>query len=133
MAHFDGNNAANYQNDEYDRLYAELRTLDDGPRKQALIDRMVAIVQQDAPWSMGYFPYTSLAFAPWVHNGKPSIVIPDRIKYLRLDPALRAVRVEQWNRPVLWPLGLLAGALLALLWAARQSWRRRERATARGA
>jgi hypothetical protein len=66
-----------------------------------------------------------------VHNGKPSIVIPDRIKYLRLDTALRAERVAQWNRPVLWPLALLvlAAGLLAL--AVRRAWQRRERATGR--
>ena len=131
MARHDGSNAVNYQNDDYDRLYAELRTLDDGPRKQELVDRMVAIAQHDAPWAMGYFPYTSLAFQPWVHNGKPSTVIPDRIKYLRLDTALRTDRVAQWNRPVLWPLALLvlAAGLLAL--AVRRAWQRRERATGR--
>ena len=133
MARHDGNNAANYQDDEYDRLYAELRTLDDGPRKQALVDRMVAIVQHDAPWAMGYFPYASLAFQPWVHNGKPSVVIPDRIKYLRLDTAQRTRLVAQWNQPRWWPLLLPALALLALLWAARRSWQRREQATARTA
>ena len=131
MARFDGSNAANYQNDEYDRLYAELRTLDDGQRKQQLIDRMVAIVQHDAPWAMGYFPYASLAFQPWVHNGKPSVIIPDRIKYLRLDQALRVERVAQWNRPTWWPLGLGLLALMALAGAARHSWRRREAATGR--
>ncbi len=131
MARFDGNNAANYQNDEYDRLYSELRTLDDGPRKQQLIDRMVAILQHDAPWAMGYFPYASLAFQPWVHNGKPSIVIPDRIKYLRLDTALRSQLVAQWNQAIGWPVGLAVLALAALLWAARRTWRRREMATAR--
>lgn len=133
MARFDGNNAVNYQNDEYDRLYAELRTLDDGPRKQQLIDRMVAILQHDAPWAMGYFPYSSLAFQPWVHNGKPSSVIPDRIKYLRLDTALRSQRVAQWNQAVWWPLGLAGVALLVLLALARRAWRRREMATARPA
>jgi ABC-type transport system substrate-binding protein len=131
MARFDGSNQVNFQDDEYDRLYAELRTLDDGPRKQALVDRMVAIVQRDAPWSMGYFPYTSLAFQPWVHNGKPSIVIPDRIKYLRLDTAQRAELVAQWNRPVWWPLGLPVAAALALALAAWRGWRRRQNATGR--
>ena len=131
MARFDGSNHVNYQDDEYDRLYAELRTLDDGPRKQALVDRMVAIAQRDAPWSMGYFPYTSLAFQPWVHNGKPSIVIPDRIKYLRLDTAQRAELVAQWNRPVWWPLLLPVAAALALAAAVWRAWRRRQNATGR--
>ena len=131
MARFDGNNAANYQDDEYDRLYAELRTLDDGPRKQAVVDRMVAIVQHDAPWSLGYFPYVSMAYQPWLHNGRPSLVIPDRLKYLRLDPSLRAARVAEWNPPVWWPLAILLLPLAGVVLALRHGWRQRQAATAR--
>ena len=66
-----------------------------------------------------------------MHNGKPSIVIPDRIKYLRLDTALRVQRVAQWNQPVWWPLLLPAAAALALAAAVWRTWRRREKATGR--
>ena len=52
----DGENTANYENPEYDKLFATMKTLDDGPQKQAVIDEMVKIAQQDAPWSFGYFP-----------------------------------------------------------------------------
>jgi ABC-type transport system substrate-binding protein len=128
-----GENIANYDNPEFDRLYRELQTLDDGPRKQEVLDRMVAIVQEDAPWCMGYFPWGGLAFQQWVHNGKPSIMIRDMAQYYRVDPALRAAKQAEWNRPVRWPLALLAAALALLLWAARRSWRAREAATARTA
>ncbi len=126
-----GENVANYENPEYDRLYRQLQTLDDGPAKQAVIDRMVQIVQQDAPWCMGYFPWGGLAFQQWVHNGKPSILIRDMAKYYRVDPALRVARQSQWNRPVYWPLALLALAALAIVLAAWRSWRAQEAATAR--
>ena len=126
-----GENVANYQNPEFDQLYLQLQLLDDGPAKQAAIDRMVAIVQQDAPWAFGYIPWSGLAFQQWVHNGKPSILIRDMAKYYRLDPALRAAKQAEWNAPVYWPLALLALALAAVLWGARISFRRREAATAR--
>ena len=42
----DGENTANYANPEYDRLFAQLKGIDDGPEKQALIDRMVADCRQ---------------------------------------------------------------------------------------
>ena len=51
-------------NPEYDRLYRKMQTLDDGPEKQQVIDRMVAIVREDAPWTWGYLPYASAAFQP---------------------------------------------------------------------
>ncbi len=42
----DGENTANYQNPAYDKLFERLKTLDDGPEKQAVIDEMVKIAQQ---------------------------------------------------------------------------------------
>ncbi|MFO1270144.1 MAG: ABC transporter substrate-binding protein [Rubrivivax sp.] len=126
-----GDNYSNYDNPEYDKLYRQLQALDDGPAKQAVIDRMVDIVQQDAPWCFGYFPWGGLAFQPWVFNGKPSILIRDMAKYYRVDPALRVAKQAEWNHPVRWPLALLAAAVLALAWVARRSFRARETATAR--
>ncbi|MEO8925217.1 MAG: peptide ABC transporter substrate-binding protein, partial [Caldimonas sp.] len=115
---------------EYDKLYGELKTLDDGPRKQAVIDRMVAVLQQDAPWSFGYFPWGGLAFQQWVHNGKPSILIRDMAKYYRVDPAMRVAKQAEWNKPTYWPIGVILALLLALVWAARRGYQARQRATA---
>ena len=41
-----GNNTANYQNAEFDKLFEELRYLDDVPRKQQVVDQMVQIMQR---------------------------------------------------------------------------------------
>ena len=128
----EGDNFANYENPEYDKLYRQLQSLDDGPQKQAVIDKMVGILQEDAPWCFGYFPWGGMAFQQWVHNGKPSIMIRDMAQYYRLDPALRARKQAEWNKPVRWPLILLAIAALATIWVARRSYRLRETATARG-
>jgi ABC-type transport system substrate-binding protein len=126
----DGENIANYANPEYDRRYRQLQVLEDGPRKQQLIDEMVAIAREDAPWMFGYFPYAAGAYQGWVHNGKPSVLIRDMIRYHRLDPAARVQAQRDWNRPVWWPL-LPALLLLALLvWGVRRAMRAREWATA---
>ncbi|MGC4076214.1 MAG: ABC transporter substrate-binding protein [Rubrivivax sp.] len=127
-----GDNYSNYDNPEYDGLYRKLQSLDDGPEKQAVIDKMVAIVQQDSPWCFGYFPWGGLAFQQWVHNGKPSILIRDMAKYYRLDPELRAQKQAEWNRPIVWPVALLVLAFAALIWVGRRSFKARETATARG-
>lgn len=125
----DGENAANYENAEYDRLYKRMQSLDDGPERQAVIDRMVDIVREDAPWAWGVFPYAAAAFQPWVHNGKPSLLVRDMAKYYRLDTAMRAERWAEWNRPVWWSLLLLPLALLALAWRLRTHWRAKELAS----
>jgi ABC-type transport system substrate-binding protein len=128
----DGENTANYANPEFDKLFAQMKLLDDGPDKQALVDRMVQMVQQDAPWSFGYFPYASGAAQSWVHNYKPAVLIRDHGKYLRLDVDERVRKLAEWNRPVWWPMGLIGLALLALAAALWRNLRRRERTNARG-
>jgi len=126
----DGENAANYQNPEYDKLYSQLRFMDDGPAKQAVIDQMVRILQTDAPWSWGYFPYASGAYHRWVLNGKPSIMVRDQAQYYRLDTADRVRSLQDWNRPSYWPLALLAVCLLGMAAWAIRLFRARERLTA---
>ncbi len=126
-----GENTANYLNPEYDRLYRIMQTLEDGPEKQKVIDQMVVIAREDAPWAWGYWPYVALAFQPWAHNGKPSILVRDLAKYYRVDPALRVARQAEWNHPVWWPLLVLLAGMVALVWVARRGYRVRQQATAK--
>ena len=128
----DGENTSNYENPEYDRLFAQARLLEDGPAKQVLIDRMVSLLQDDAPWAFGYFPFASGAFQSWVQNGKPAILIRDMGRYYRLDVPERLRRQAEWNAPVWWPLAALAALALAVLALGWRSHRRRERMNARG-
>jgi ABC-type oligopeptide transport system substrate-binding subunit len=128
-AKFDGDNLINYENPEYDKRFQQLKFLDDGPEKQKLIDEMVAIVQEDAPWSFGYYPFAAGSFSPWVGNGKASIMIRDMAKYYRIDAAKRAAAQREWNHPTVWPLFLLAGLVLLCIWPARVLWRRRQQAS----
>jgi len=128
----DGENTSNYQNPEYDRLFAQLKALDDGPQKQEVIDKMVRIAQQDAPWSFGFYPYASAAVQSWIGNSKPAILIRDHGRYLRLNTAERTAKLAEWNKPVWWPLALIAALALVGVAVARSSLRRRERMNARG-
>ena len=126
----DGENAANYQNAEYDRLYSTLRFMDDGPAKQAVIDKMVRILHEDAPWSWGYFPYSSGAYHRWVRNGKPSIMVRDQAQYYRLDTAERSRSLQDWNHPVYWPVLAVLAVLAAMAWGAVKILRARDQQTA---
>jgi hypothetical protein len=128
----DGENTANYQNAAYDELFAQLKMLEDGPQKQALIDRMVKLLQADAPWSWGFYPYSSVAVHGWVGNVKGAVLIRDHGRYIKLDLPRRTAALAEWNRPVWWPLLVLIAALVAIVWVARRALRRRERTTGRG-
>ena len=126
----EGENVSNYANPEFDRLFRQLQTLEDGPAKAQLMAQMNDIARQDAPWAWGFWSYSGLAFQSWVHNGKPGIVPRDPARYLRVDAAERAAKVAAWNRPVWWPLLVLAAGGLAIVVATRRAWARRETVTA---
>ncbi|HLR12937.1 MAG TPA: ABC transporter substrate-binding protein, partial [Burkholderiaceae bacterium] len=126
-----GENASNYQNDEYDRLFDEMRYLDDGPEKDAIIHRMTRVAQQDAPWMFGYSPKSGGAWHGWVANAKPTQMVRNTLQYYRLDTQLRADSIRAWNAPVWWPLWLVAigaGVGLLVVW---QTARRRDLKKAR--
>lgn len=125
-----GENAANYENPEFDRLFEQMRYLDDGPEKNKIIHQMVAIVQTDMPWMFGYFPKSGGAYQQWVRNAKPTQMVRNTLQYYRIDTALRARSIVQWNRPVLWPVWLLVALVLVGIYPAYRVVRRRESRTA---
>jgi len=66
-------------------------------------------------------------------NLKPNQMARNRLKYYRVDVALRERRRAEWNAPVLWPAALVVLLLLAGALPAVASYRRRERMAARPA
>ena len=129
-AKFEGENSANYANPEFDKRYKQLALLEDGPAKQKLIDEMVDLARADSPWAWGYFPYSAGAYQQWQRNGKYGLFTNDRAQYYKIDAPLRARRQAEWNKPLWWPLGLLALAALLFAWVARRGFLARERRTA---
>jgi oligopeptide transport system substrate-binding protein len=125
-----GENASNYANSEFDRLFNEMRFMDDGPERQAVIDRMVEVARIDAPWVWGFNPKAFSLHHQWMHNAEPNQMANNTLKYRRIDPELRRELRDAWNPPILWPLWAIGGLLLlVILPALRLVWRR-ERSTA---
>ena len=125
-----GENSANYSNPEFDRLFEQMKNMPNGSARQAIIDRMLEIVRQDAPWIWGLHPKRYSLVHGWLGNVKPNQMARNGLKYQRLDVTAREAARAEWNAPVVWPL--LAVALLSLIvfapaWLA---WRRKE--TAKG-
>ena len=125
-----GENKANYTNAEFDRLFEQMKNMENGPARQAIIDRMVAVLRQDAPWVWAYHPKDYSLYHAWLANVKPNQMARNGLKFYRLDPALREARRIEWNRPVVWPVLLLLGLLILGTLPALRSWRARELARA---
>jgi len=114
------NNAANYNNPEYDRLFEQMKDMDNGPARQMIIDQMVEILRYDAPWLWGFHPKEYGLYHDWFKNIKPNRISNNNIKYYRIDTKMREQKRREWNQPVLWPIGfgliiLVIGILPAVL------------------
>ena len=128
-----GENAANYQNPHYDRLFEQMKNMENGAERQAIIDRMLAIARDDAPWVWGFHPKDFILSHAWLQNVKPNNMARNGLKFWRVDTALRARLRARWNRPDLWPVLLILAVLVIGSLPALASYRRRERMAARPA
>jgi len=108
-----GENAANYDNAEFNRLFEEMKNMDNGPERQRIIDQMIDIARRDAPWIWGLHPKQFGLYHQWYKNAKPNLMANNTMKYIRIDPVLRAEKRKAWNKPVVWPLAVLLIVLAA--------------------
>ncbi|TCJ13189.1 peptide ABC transporter substrate-binding protein [Parasulfuritortus cantonensis] len=126
-----GENATNYVNPEFDRLFVQMKDMDNGPARQAVIDRMVAMLRQDSPWLFGFHPKDYVLHHAWLKNVKPNQMANNGLKYRRIDVAARATARKAWNRPH-WAGPVLAVLVLAVaLVPAWLAYRKRQEARAR--
>jgi len=125
-----GENSSNYANPEFDRLFRQMKNMDNTPERLEIIRRMNGILQHDAPWLFGLHPKSYTLGHRWLKNRKPNDVGNNILKYQRIDAADRAAARRAWNSPVLWPLGIGLLILLAAFVPAVLGYRRRERRAA---
>lgn len=108
----DGENASNYSNPEYDRLFDQMKNMENSPARQIIIDQMLEILRRDAPWLWGYHPKNYVLEHGWLHNVKANVMANNKLKYWRVDAIRRDQLRREWNQPMLWPLWLAGVTLL---------------------
>lgn len=126
-----GENAANYDNAEFNALFDQMKNMENSPERQRIIDRMVDILRHDAPWIWGFYPKAFSLYHDWYGNVKPNLMANNTLKYKRIDPETRFARQQAWNPPIVWPLVVLLLLLLISTIPAVQVYRRHERSAAR--
>lgn len=127
----DGENSANYENPEFDRLFEKMKNMDNSPERQRIIDEMLVIARRDAPWIWGFHPKQYSLNHAWYQNQKPNLMANNSLKYARIDSVLRTEKRREWNPPIWWPALALLAVLAAALAPALAAWRRKERGGAR--
>jgi len=108
-----GENAANYENHRFDALFRKMENMPNSPERNAVIQEMVAILREDAPWIWGYHPIDYGLYQSWYGNAKPASFGRNTLKYQKVDPEQRELRRTGWNQPVVWPLWLTLGVMIA--------------------
>lgn len=123
-----GINYANYDNPEFNRLFKQIKTMPNSPRRLALVRQMIEIVQEDAPWAWGFYPKSLALYHRWYHNVWANPLANNTLKYKRIDAELRNQSQQYWNQPTLWPMILVVGIGILLFWPLRLAYRKRQEA-----
>ena len=123
----DGENASNYDNPEFNRLFERMKNMENTPERAGIISQMLEIVRRDTPWIWGMHPKNFQLEHAWMHNAKLNQMANNTLKYSRLDPDKRAEQRMVWNRPVVWPIVLALGTLVVGAVPAVVSYRNKER------
>ena len=123
----DGENAANYDNPEYNLLFEQMKNMKDSSERQEIIDQMLRILRKDSPWIWGYHPKDYALYHEWYTNVKPNKMSHNNLKYHRIDSNMREEKRLHWNKPVLWPLAVFLIVLIVGLIPAIVIYRKKER------
>ncbi len=115
MAGGGGENAANYNNPAYNKLFEQMRNLPDSPLRLNIVKEMTAILQEDAPWIWGVYPVTFALKHQWIQNVKLGDLANNQRKYHKLDVLDREKKQAIWNQPRVWPLYLFLTLLVVTL------------------
>ena len=126
-----GENAANYDNPRFNDLFRQMENMRNSPERAAIIQDMLTIVRQDAPWIWGFHPVTYGLYHAWYLNAKPMTFGGNTLKYKRIDVPLREQRRTAWNQPVTTPLWIALGVLVLCTVPATLTIYRRQRGVAK--
>lgn len=79
-----GPNSSQYSNPQFDKLFYQLREMEDGPAKTKLMREMEEIVNRDLPWAMQYYSRNYILYHDYLKNFRYSDIIYNNIKYLKI-------------------------------------------------
>ncbi len=113
---YEGENASNYANPEFDKLFYQMKSMPNSIKRQEIISKLVVMLQEDTPWFGGYHPKLYSLRHQWVGLTKPNGIARYTLKYIAIDSTMREQYRQAWNQPIVWPLtiALLLFILLCL-------------------
>jgi oligopeptide transport system substrate-binding protein len=107
-------NHSAFSNAEYDRLYEQMKKMEDSPERAAIIHRMVAIAIDECPWIFSIHTPSYVLRHSWYKNGKSHSISGNYLKYLRVDTAARRAYRSVEDKPNYTILAYPVALILAL-------------------
>ena len=123
---YGGENAVNYKNDEFDRLFLLMKNMDNNIERKKIINKMINIIQDECPWIWGFHPKSYLLSQSWVENIEPNLMANNTLKYLRVNQTQRLKSIEKWNKPNFSILYVAAVIILFLIFSLIKNIRKRD-------
>ncbi len=123
-----GINSSNYQNPKFDRLFDEIKTMNNTPERKKKIEKMLEIVREDVPWIWGVHPKSMSLFHQWYKNVLPHAMANNTLKYKRIDAALRVNKQKEWNQPQILPLVLFVLFIMIMGFVLHRVYQNRQKA-----
>ena len=114
-AKFGGENYANYNSPEYDKLFKQMETMTSGPERNKIIKKMLDVSRREAPWIFAYEPSSFAVNHSWLKNYKTRMIGGRVFKYLDIDIKERKEKLAKWNKTIAWPVYLVFGLALLLI------------------
>jgi ABC-type transport system substrate-binding protein len=126
---YGGENTVNYQTPQFDRLFEQMRNMEDSPERYQLIQQMQDLLRHDAPWVFLYYPKAFVLSHSWYQNLKPNLMANNQLKYKRIAALERLRKRVEWNKAIFWPVGAALVMLIFMLIPVLRTYRQRLYAT----
>jgi ABC-type oligopeptide transport system substrate-binding subunit len=85
-----GPNDTGFSNPEFDAFYERSLKTTSATERLALYKKMRDLVVEESPWIFKFHSVSYDLYHDWLYNFKQNEVANDYLKYLRVDPVLRA-------------------------------------------
>ncbi len=110
-----GQNTSRFKNAEYDRLFAQMATMENSPERLELVKKMNALLIEECPIILHFNKAYYLISQPWAPLTHLNMMLEGGFKYLPIDQALREKKRHEWNPVSRWPLVAALGFVGAAL------------------
>ena len=95
---FGGENAANYNSKEFDKLFVKMKNMKNSKNREIIIKKMLKIIQYDSPWIWGYHPKSFSLSHKWVENVESNLMANNTLKYKKINNSTRQKNIKIWNK-----------------------------------